>query len=81
MARITLQQLDTDLVESITADIKKHVYEKCNMIPVDRSKIIEAINGEFLTSIETEIKHYYDGLFDDADVEVGISVQEYAELI
>ena len=76
-----MKQLDTDLIENITARIKEHVFKKYNMIPIDRGQITEALDDGFVSSVEDEIKHYYDGLFDESEVHVNISKQEYAELI
>lgn len=81
MAKIMMNQLDYDVIDSLTSKVKAKMFKVYGSVPCDTESIIAGLDDEFIEDAENEIKAYYDGLFDDNGIEVAISKEEYAGLI
>lgn len=81
MAKIGVSQLDRNLIVTLSSIIKKRLHDTYGFIPNNVQEVQDGIDDNTMMELNNEVVVYYDGLFDDEQVQVNIEKKEYATLL
>lgn len=81
MAKIGVSQLDRNLIVTLNSIIKKRLHDAYGFIPNNVQEVQDGIDDNTMMELNNEVVVYYDGLFDDEQVQVNIEKKEYATLL